>query len=70
MSQKFRTLLFLCELSHQQLATKTSEKTRTNQQRNNIIDLAIKYNFFYVNALKEIITKYMMSQSVGTQLYY
>ena len=41
-AQTFRTLLFLCELSH--------------QQRNNISGLAARYKIFGVNAHKEIIT--------------
>ena len=40
-SKKFRTLLFLCELSR--------------QQRNNIIGIAARYKIFGVKAHKEII---------------
>ena len=40
-AQTFGTLLFLCELSH--------------QQHNNISGLAARYNIFGVNAHKEII---------------
>ena len=40
-AQKIRTLLFLCELSH--------------QQRNNTSGLAARYKIFGVNAHKEII---------------
>ena len=41
MRKTFRTLLFLCELSH--------------QQHNNISGLAARYKIFSVNAHKEII---------------
>ena len=41
MRKTFRTLLFLCELSH--------------QQHNNISGLAARYKIFYVNAHKEIV---------------
>ena len=42
-AQKFRTLLFLCELSQ--------------QKHNNISDLAARYTIYGVNAHKEIINK-------------
>ena len=49
MSKKFTTLIFLCELSH--------------QQRNNIIGLAAIYKIFGVNAHKEIIKFYIFCSS-------